>query len=111
MPRRFFCLLLALLCCFGAARAGDETAVFTASETDGDGNTFAGWIGDIPSGVFDARRSIPIVANADKSITALYHHAWTIDSISGGVTNITDGAAIAEKRFATSFSVNETTTL
>lgn len=68
-----------------------ETAVFTASETDGDGNTFAGWIGDIPSGVFDARRSIPIVVNAEKSITALYHHAWTIASISGSVTNITDG--------------------
>lgn len=69
----------------------NETVTFTASATDGAGNVFAGWIGDIPSGVFDARRSIPITANADKSITAMYHHAWTIDSISGNVTNITDG--------------------
>ncbi|MBQ7721402.1 MAG: leucine-rich repeat protein [Kiritimatiellae bacterium] len=69
----------------------NESVVFTASETDGDGNTFAGWTGDIPSGVFDARRSIPIVANADKTITALYRHEWRIESISGSVTNITDG--------------------
>jgi len=34
VPRRFFCLLLALLCCFGAARAGDETAVFTVEDSE-----------------------------------------------------------------------------
>ncbi|MBR1920513.1 MAG: leucine-rich repeat protein [Kiritimatiellae bacterium] len=67
------------------------TVSFTASATDGAGNTFVGWSGDVPSGVFDTNRTLAVSMSAAKSLVAHYRHAWTLVSESAGVKTITDG--------------------
>lgn len=70
----------------------DQAVSFTASATDGNGHTFAGWAGDLASGVFDTNLTTTVTsATSAKTIVAHYRHAWTLVSEANGVKTITDG--------------------
>lgn len=70
----------------------DQAVSFTASATDGGGNTFAGWAGDLATSVFDTNRTTTVTAaTRAKTLVAHYRHAWTLLSEVNGVKTITDG--------------------